>query len=83
MDAAHPARMLVVDISRSRARTKLEGSTGGQRWWVIDIFSLFYEPRCTVSVKNKCSKRCNAILGEYPEAKYCLPPVYPPSPLSR
>ena len=35
MDAAHPARMLVVDIARSWVRAKLEGSTGGQRWWVI------------------------------------------------
>ena len=56
MDAAHPAKMLVVDIARSRARAKLEGSTGSQRWWEIDIFSLFHEPRCTVSAKKKMLK---------------------------
>ena len=36
MDAAHPARMMVADTVRPGARAELEGSTGGQRWWVID-----------------------------------------------
>jgi len=36
VDAAHAARVMVADTVRSGARAKLEGSAGGQRWWVID-----------------------------------------------
>jgi len=36
VDAAHPARVMVAITVRSGARAKLEGNTGGQRWWVID-----------------------------------------------
>ena len=50
MDAAHFAKMLVVDIVGLRARVKLEGCIGGQRWWVIDRF--FPSPGGEVSEKK-------------------------------
>ena len=36
MDAAHPARRMVAGAVKSGASDKLEGSTGGQQWRVID-----------------------------------------------
>jgi len=44
-DVAHPARMLVADTVKSRARTKLEGSTSGQHWWVIVRYFFFHGRR--------------------------------------
>jgi len=52
---AHPARVLVV--VRPRERVRLEGSIGGQCWWVID--------GRRVSVE-KCLNRCDAMLGDTP-----------------
>ena len=39
VDEAHPSGILVAGTVKSRARAKLEESTGGWCWWVMGISS--------------------------------------------
>ena len=45
MNAAHSGEILVADKVRSGTTAKLEGSTSGQRWRVIDRSSFFHGRR--------------------------------------
>ena len=52
VNAAHSGGMLVADTVRSGTKAKLEGSTSGQRWRVIDTGrSLFFHGR-----RGECEK---------------------------